>query len=100
MICNWCGEGSGRNYSRDEQGKIYYYYCITCVGDFKSRCPSCGAEFVTFQTKEALQTEAKIYPCEACQGLVPELRRTRCLGCGNLFCDNHIDDHMCGEEVD
>jgi len=35
MKCNWCGEGKGRNYTTDKEGKIYYYYCQKCVGDFK-----------------------------------------------------------------
>ena len=34
MICNWCGEGSGRNRTKDKEGKLYYYYCYKCVGDY------------------------------------------------------------------
>jgi len=36
VICNWCGEGQGRNYTRDRKtGIVYYYYCQKCVGNFK-----------------------------------------------------------------
>jgi len=35
MICNWCGEGEGKNRTTDPQGKIYYYYCYKCVGNFR-----------------------------------------------------------------
>ena len=34
MKCNWCGKGKGRNYSKDkETGMIYYYYCLDCHKD-------------------------------------------------------------------
>lgn len=32
MRCNWCRKGEGRNYTRDKQGKVYYYYCQKCLG--------------------------------------------------------------------
>lgn len=32
MRCNWCGQGVGRNASRDKTGRIYYYYCSKCIG--------------------------------------------------------------------
>jgi hypothetical protein len=54
MKCNWCGEGKGMNFTTDKEGRIYYYYCQECVGDFKSKCPFCHAEFVTFQTKDMI----------------------------------------------
>lgn len=42
-----------------------------------------------------LKLDHKGYPCEACQGLIPEMRRTKCLGCGRYYCDHHIDSHNC-----
>lgn len=39
MKCNWCGKGEGKNYTKDKNGMIYYYYCHICVGDYKSDIP-------------------------------------------------------------
>jgi len=36
MRCNWCGKGNGRNYTKDKDGKIYYYYCLECHKDYKN----------------------------------------------------------------
>jgi late competence protein required for DNA uptake (superfamily II DNA/RNA helicase) len=30
MRCNWCGKGSGRNYTKDKEMNLYYYYCEDC----------------------------------------------------------------------
>ena len=35
MKCNYCHKGKGRNYTRDRNGVVYYYYCAECVGNFK-----------------------------------------------------------------
>jgi len=32
--CNWCGKGYGSNRTKDKEGKLYYYVCAACVGDF------------------------------------------------------------------
>lgn len=31
MKCNWCNQGEGRNYTRDKNGRIFYYYCQKCI---------------------------------------------------------------------
>ena len=35
MRCNWCGEGIGKNYMRDIHGKLFYYFCVNCVKDYR-----------------------------------------------------------------
>ena len=36
MKCNWCGEGDGRNYTKDRKtNKLMYYFCQDCIGDYK-----------------------------------------------------------------
>lgn len=35
MKCNWCGKGTGKNYTTDKKTNLtYYYYCSLCIGDF------------------------------------------------------------------
>ncbi len=36
MKCNYCGKGKGKNHTKDKEGKLYYYYCQECVGDYKN----------------------------------------------------------------
>lgn len=40
MKCNWCGKGIGRNYTRDVHGKLFYYFCVDCVKDYKNELTS------------------------------------------------------------
>lgn len=35
MKCNYCGKGTGRNYTKGKDGKNYYYFCQECVGIFR-----------------------------------------------------------------
>jgi len=36
MKCNWCGKGIGGNYTRDVHGKLFYYFCVDCVTDYRN----------------------------------------------------------------
>jgi len=36
MKCNWCGKGTGRNYTKDGRGKLFYYFCVDCVQDYRN----------------------------------------------------------------
>ena len=39
MKCNWCGKGEGRNYTKNREGDIYYYYCQDCLTDYTNELP-------------------------------------------------------------
>jgi hypothetical protein len=32
MKCNWCGRGEGKNYVKTKEGRYFYYYCQSCLG--------------------------------------------------------------------
>lgn len=50
MKCNWCRKGKGRNYTKDKEGRIFYYYCQECIGQIECDIipPKLIEEFLEF----------------------------------------------------